>query len=34
MITPLEDAIELGRKMVEFRAENGANAIRRALNDK
>jgi hypothetical protein len=34
MITPLEDTIELGRKMVEFRAEYGANAIRRALNDK
>jgi creatinine amidohydrolase len=33
MITPLEDAIELGRKMVEFRAEYGANAIRRALNE-
>jgi creatinine amidohydrolase/Fe(II)-dependent formamide hydrolase-like protein len=34
MITPLEDAIELGWKMVEFRAEYSANAIRRALNDK
>ena len=33
MITPLEDAIELGRKMVEFRAEYGANAIRRALDE-
>jgi len=33
-ITPLEDAIELGRKMVEFRAEYSADAIRRALNDK
>lgn len=32
-ITPLEDAIELGRKMVEFRAEYSADAIRRALND-
>ena len=34
MITPLEDAIELGRKMVEFRAEYGANAIRRALDER
>ena len=33
MITPLEDAIELGRKMVKFRAEYGANAIRRALDE-
>jgi creatinine amidohydrolase/Fe(II)-dependent formamide hydrolase-like protein len=33
-ITPLEDAIELGRKMVEFRAEYGANAIRRAIDEK
>jgi len=33
-ITPLEDAIELGRKMVEFRAEYSANAIRRALDEK
>ena len=34
MITPLEDAIELGRKMVEFRAEYGADDIRHALDDK
>ena len=33
MITPLEDAIELGRKIVEFRAKYGANAIRRALDE-
>ena len=32
-LTPLEDTIELGRKMVEFRAEYTANAIRKAIEE-
>ena len=32
-LTPLEDTIELGRKMVEFRAEYTANAIRNAIGN-
>lgn len=32
-ITPLDETIELGRKMVKFRAEYSANAIRRAINN-
>ncbi len=33
-IAPMEDTIELGKKMVEFRAEYTANAIRTAIADK
>ena len=33
-IAPMEDTIELGRKMVEFRAEYTANAIRKSIADK
>jgi len=33
-ITPLEDAIALGRKMIEFRAEYSADAIRRAVKER
>lgn len=32
-ITPLDETIELGRKMVKFRAEYSASAIRRAINN-
>ncbi len=32
-ITPLDETIELGRKMVKFRAEYSANAIRRAIDN-
>jgi creatinine amidohydrolase/Fe(II)-dependent formamide hydrolase-like protein len=32
-ITPMDEAIELGRKMVEFRAQYSANAIRKAIDD-
>jgi hypothetical protein len=31
-IAPMEDAIELGKKMVAFRAEYTANVIREAIN--
>jgi hypothetical protein len=31
---PLEDTIELGRKMVEFRAQYTANAIRTSIANK
>ena len=33
-IAPMEDTIELGKKLVEFRAEYTANAIRTAIADK
>jgi creatinine amidohydrolase len=32
-ITPLADAVELGKKMIEFRAEFTANAIRKAISN-
>lgn len=33
-IAPMEDTIELGRKMVEFRAKHTADAIRKAINSR
>ena len=33
-IAPMEDTIELGKKMVAFRAEYTANGIREAINQK
>jgi hypothetical protein len=32
-IAPMEETIELGKKMIEFRARYTADAIRRALRD-
>jgi len=32
-ITPLNDAVELGKQMIEFRSEFTANAIRKAISD-
>ncbi len=33
-IAPMEDTIELGRKMVKFRAQYTANAIRTSIDNK